>query len=116
MTYAPVAPLDLTRADDARTRQQDVPLHRGVGLDEMRIFRPWPDQAHLPAQHVEELRQLIELGPPQVLANPGDPRIALRRQARSHHVGPVDHRAKLVDPEERAVPTGTALTEEDGTG
>src|SRR6267143_4177050 len=36
---------------------------------------PWADQAHLPAQHVEQLRQLVQAQPPQDAPEWRDPRV-----------------------------------------
>ena len=54
------------------------------------------DDRHLAAQDVDEVRQLVDRGPPQDRADAGDARVALvHRQAGAHALGAVDHRAQL---------------------
>src|SRR5262249_21943244 len=53
-------------------------------LDEARALGPRADQAHLTAQHVDELRQFVEAGPPQKYAQGGAARIV---DARPHGAG-----------------------------
>ena len=39
--------------------------------------RPWTDQGHVAQQHIDQLRQLVDRGAPQELADLEDPRIIL---------------------------------------
>src|SRR4030095_15195981 len=47
------------------------------GWDDRGPFRPGADEAHVPQEHVEELGHLVEPGPPEEAAHPGDPWIAI---------------------------------------
>ena len=82
-----------------------------VVLDLAGLRRPGADQAHVPAQHVPELRQLVDARLAQDAAEPGDAWIAvdldeariggaLRPQLASLRVRAVDHRAELDDAED----------------
>ena len=86
-----------------------------------------PDQRHLPHEHVEELRQLVERGTPQKAADPGDPWVALDLEQTAARlvavgqgvllsVGVDDHRAELVDIEDRISAADPTLSEEDRAG
>ena len=46
-------------------------------------FRTRPDETHLAAQHIPELRQLVKAGSAQVIANARTPRISRNRPDRS---------------------------------
>src|SRR4051812_40091408 len=77
-------PLDLRPAGDARRGiVACVVVHDLVleVLDELRPLRARSDQAHFAAQHVPELRQLIDVPAPQKGADPQPARIVLRRPA-----------------------------------
>src|SRR6185437_5822837 len=81
---------------------------------ELRPLRTRADEAHLPPQHVEDLRQLIDAGLAHEGAHPRDARIALRRPLRLSVLLRIDaHAAELQQlefPPEQAYP---ALAVED---
>ena len=56
-----VAPADLPQARDARRRHADDVVVVADLLPLTRQIRTRPHEAHLPAQHVENLRQLIDI-------------------------------------------------------
>ena len=72
------------------------------------------DQAHLAAQDVEQLRQLVQAGAPEEAADRRDARIALHLEQRAARlvagaqllqqtIGVLTHRAELPHPEAHAV-------------
>ena len=68
-----VQPLDLCDAGD--TRQQAINAVAATFLRQQRLARQTrarPDKAHVAAQHVPQLRQLVELGATQPGASSGD--------------------------------------------
>ena len=78
-----VAAGDLPQAGDAR---RDVEALLGPAAAAGRFVdpeRPWADQAHLAAQHVEELGHLVEAPLAQHGAHPGEPRVAPDLEHRS---------------------------------
>ena len=90
----PVIP-GLTRAGRARARCIARPEPDG---------RARTDERHLAAQHVPQVRQLVERVAAQERADPRDPVVALiDRQPRADELGAADHRAQLVDREQLAV-------------
>ena len=61
-----------------------------------RTFRPRSDEAHLPHQHVEQLRQFVEMKASQDVADRRDPRVAGHAPARAGEaLTLVDHGANL---------------------
>ena len=52
-------------------------------------MRPRPDDRHLAAQHVQELRQFVEAGAAQEGADPGDSRVVATRQLLAAKAGPL---------------------------
>jgi len=50
------------------------------GFGECRLFRPWADYAHLPAQNVPKLRQLVESRSTQESAYSSDPLVVMSRK------------------------------------
>src|SRR5947209_7316698 len=73
-----VAARDLPQARDPRLHDFALEVPRLVRRPVVGHERSRPHEAHLASEHVEELGQLVEARPPQVLANPGDPRVGLR--------------------------------------
>ena len=57
----------LLRGDDEFRKRQ--------ALDELRSFRPRPDDAHIAHQHVDELRELVQRGLADERAHARPPRI-----------------------------------------
>ena len=84
--------------------------------DEMRPLRARPDDRHVAAQHVPELRQLVDVRAAQELAERRH--AADRRSLRPHRpglaLGVVVHRAELDDRERLAVEAHPLLAVEDG--
>ena len=99
----------LTCAQPVMPGRTDEPpaLPLGVVHDLLRQRRPRPDQAHVAAQDVPQLRQLVEAGRPQQ-SGPAD--ASGRRPAPPGRLGP--HRAQLDDRELAAVPAGAPLAEQ----
>ena len=81
-----------------------------------------PDEAHLSAPHVDELRQLVQRGPAQEAPDAGHARIVLELEEAVGlvevpqrvllRVGVGDHRAELEHLEPQAVPADAGLAEE----
>jgi len=46
---------------------------------ELGTFRAGTNKAHVPAQHVPELREFVETGPPEIVADPCAARVAWHR-------------------------------------
>jgi len=68
-----VAALDLRQPGHPGPDAQSAELSRLVPLHLVGQCGPGPDQAHLAAQHVDELRQFVGGDPAQDPADPGDP-------------------------------------------
>ena len=90
-----------------------------VALDQLDLLRARADDAHVAAQDVDELRQLVEAEAAQQPPDPGDPRIGAQLEHRlgqvlEHHdigerpLGVGDHRAQLVHAEGDAAPVRPA--------
>ena len=97
----------LTCAQPVRPGRDGEPPALAVGvvvdLDLQRRARP--DQRHLAAQHVDQVRQLVDRRAAQERADAGDPRVALvDRHPGAHVLGAGDHRAQLDRPRTRARP------------
>jgi hypothetical protein len=95
------------------------------------LISPWPHQRHVPAQHVEELGQLVEAALAEQFAAGDDARIAAQlvierpfgaglriagKQLREPRLGVDHHRAELEAGEIAAVAADAALDEEDRAG
>src|SRR5215207_2424668 len=107
--------VDLRPAGDARLHVEAAPLAIRVLLD--LVAQGWarPDQAHVAADDVPELRQLVEREPPQDASGPRDARIALvHGPPGSLLLGAGHHRAELEQLEVLAVPPDAPLPVEDG--
>src|SRR4029450_3288480 len=82
-------------------------------VDELGPFRPGPDEAHVPQEHVEELGHLVEPGLPEEAAHPGDPWIAILGPYRPGVLLRIlPHGAELVQDEDPSVLPETRLSEE----
>ena len=96
-----------------------------VALDQLDLLRARPDDRHLAAQHVDQLRQLVEAEPAQEAPDAGhagvvgelEHRVAQVVEA-DHVLEPVlgvgDHGPELVHLERAAVEPGAGLVEEHG--
>ena len=101
-------------------------LHRVAGhvvgdrlrelLDEHRPLRPRADQAHVAPQHVEQLRQFVEVRRAQDRAEPRLARVVRRRHLRAVRLGIDPHRAELQHHERPAVQPAPLLPVEDRAG
>ena len=104
------------RAGDAGPHGEHAPLLGCQQRHELRRLRARPDQAHVAAQHVVELRQLVQVPLAQETAEAGDPGIARRADVRAHPVGAHHHGAELQDVEALPVQGHPLLTVERGAG
>src|SRR5437762_78678 len=71
------APQDLPEAGDAWSQVEPSPPPAGDLLVESRGHRPRPHEAHVAADDVPELRQLVEAGAPEDPAYLRDPRVVV---------------------------------------
>jgi hypothetical protein len=77
-------------------------------------LRPRADETHLPSQHIDQLRELIDLGLAQDSPQPGDPGVGAERD-RFPFVGNIPHqRAKFVDAKVAKSLPNALLPAEDG--
>ena len=67
------AAVDLHRAGEAGAHLEPEALRLAVALDQPQLLGPRADEAHVAAQHVEELGQLVEAGAAQEAARPWSP-------------------------------------------
>src|SRR5215510_16559250 len=73
-------------------------------LDEERAFGARPDEAHLAAQDIDELRNLVQAGFANESADTGDARVAVLRPLRpAVFFGVLQHRAELDDLEDAPI-------------
>src|SRR3954465_534140 len=90
----PRTSVNLSPARDAGLDVEASPLSRRVLLDLVRERGAGTDEAHVAADHVPELWDLVERQTPQHTADPRNARIALvHGVARSLALGPDSHRA-----------------------
>ena len=109
------ATVNLRPAGQARPDVEPLALPLGVRLDLVAQRRPRPDQAHLAAHDVPELRQLVDRGAAKDPADARDPAVArVDGVAGTLVLGVDDHRAELEQLEVLAVLADTGLAEEDG--
>src|SRR6185436_19328725 len=97
----------------------------GVAGDVVEWMRPWAHQAHVPQEHVPELRQLVDAPATQRLAELRDPRVVGQLERRTAldlvtgpervalRVGAAAHRPELGDRERLAITARARLAEED---
>ncbi len=71
-------------------------------IEDPRLLGARADDVHVAAQHVEELRQLVQAGPAQHAADGRHPGVVRRRPRFAVAVRPHVHRSELVDAEQRA--------------
>ena len=96
-------PLTCAQPGQPGADREPLALAVRVGVDLGLQRRARPDQRHLAAQHVDQVRQLVDRRAPQERADAGDPRVALvDRHPGADVLGAGDHRAQLDDLE--AVP------------
>src|SRR5262245_25987431 len=86
---------------------------RRVLLDLVRERRPRPDQAHLAAHDIPQLRHFVQRDTPQDRPDPRDARVAMvDRPARALLLGADDHRPQLDELELAPALTDTLLAVE----
>ncbi len=107
------ATVDLRPARQPRTEVEPTTLVLVVLLDLVAQRGTWPDDAHVAAQDVPELRQLVDRRSPEDAPDPCDPAIALvDRIAGTHAFRAHDHRAQLQHVEVDAALTHPSLAVE----
>ena len=98
--------LHLGQPRNAGPHGQALAVGRQLALqfrEELRPFRPRPDQAHVAAQDVQQLRQFVEMRGPHEPADPRDARVAGHRPTRPRQrLAVMDHGANLINREEPA--------------
>ncbi len=81
---------------DARPHGQYLRLDRRIELDSPRPgVRARPDHGHVTLQHVDELRQLVDLETPDETPHLRDPVVVGARRVDTRALGPDDHRTDL---------------------
>src|SRR5947209_13947444 len=111
--------VDLGPAGDARLHIVAPRVKRDRLLEELIVrkrMRTRADQAHLTAEHVQELRQFIDIVPAHPSADAGNPRVILARVRDLAIVVERRHRAEFHDPERRLVEARTPLEKQHRTG
>jgi hypothetical protein len=105
---------DLREADEPGPHAEDLVVLLAVMGDEVGGLRPRADEAHVAAQHVQELRQLVELRAREEGADAREAVVLVRgeRDAR----GRVVHLAELEHPQPPAVAADAVDLEERGAG
>src|SRR3954454_24395589 len=110
------ASVNLSPAGDAGLDVEASPLSRRVLLDLVRERGARADEAHVAADDIPQLRDLVERQSPQHTTDPRDAWIALvHRVAGSFTLGADSHRAQLDELEARAAQADSPLPIEDGT-
>src|SRR5579872_5286809 len=107
------AHIDLRPAGYAGTHDMALRITRQIRAEPIGVFAHLgsrSDERHLAAQHVKELRQLIEAEAADESADARDAIVELRRPRR---VRADAHRAKFENPERTSALTDTLLTEKD---
>ena len=113
-----VALLHLGPSGQAGAHQMTIRVARNVtgeGLDQPGLLRPGPDQAHVAAQYIHELRYFIQPGLAQPAAQAGDARVIGLRKGGGAALACM-HGAKLPDAKRLPVAAGPPLAEEGGAG
>src|SRR5260221_18527 len=112
--------VDLRPASDARLDLVAEHVLRNAVLelrDEVGTLGPWADDRHVPLEHVPELRELVDVEPPEDPADWCRTRVVVARPDRAGVVlGPLGHRSELVDVERLPVEPHPLLRIEDRPG
>src|SRR5262249_34175761 len=111
-----LAPEDLPESGDPWLHREAPPLPLVVAGDDERHLRSRADERHLAAQHVPQLRQLVEAGRAQPAPGGGDARVATRGRRWRLGVGVAGHCAELPHAETPAVAADALLREERRAG
>ncbi len=102
----PVEPDEFERCQigDPGFDSQDLEFFLGVLVGVLPDLGPRTDEAHLAFEHVDQLRQLIQLLAAQKPADAGQPVVVQTGRRTAPGFGIDDHRAKFEDAERLAVP------------
>ena len=115
-----IGALRLRQAHDAGAHPQPAGKSRRLALHargQLGALRARTHQAHLAAQHVHDLRQLVQMQPAQHAPDPGRAGIARRRPHRAGTIlRPVDHGAELDQPKRASAQSKARLAVEHRTG
>src|SRR5262245_56677206 len=110
------AAVDLGPAGEPGPHLEAAALVLVVLLDLVAERRPRADDAHVAANHIPELRQLVDGGPAQEAPDARDPRVAqVDCRTGAHPLRAFDHRPELEHLEVLAVPADPRLPVEDRT-
>src|SRR5919197_4816194 len=80
-----VTTVDLPGSGHPGPEVEPTRLPERVGRD-VEAGRPRTDQAHLAAQHVDELRELVQARAAEEAPEPGDPRVVRHPEVRPGHL------------------------------
>ena len=108
-----VAKLDRSRIGDARPYAENFGIIVAKQLDVMPHFGSRPHEAHVAHQHVDQLRQFVDLRRPQDSTDFRDPRIGAEGDKAAAFGGVPHHRAELVDLKRTEAAADPLLTKED---
>lgn len=111
-----VAVLDGGGVGDAWPHVEDVHLLGSPVIDVMPHFGPWPHEAHLAAEHVDQLGELVEFELADEVAGARDARVVPANCDQTAFVGTDTHGAELEDAEIPIVSAYAHLAVEDGAG
>ena len=75
---------------DSRVHVEDPPHLRCVMIYNFRDIRPWSDKTHIPLNHIDQLREFIQLGSTENPPDWGYPGIVSGRNRCSQGICPVD--------------------------
>ncbi len=99
---------------DAGPHGQDAGVFLREKIHEFLHLRPGPDQGHVARDHIDQLRQFVQLVAAQEGPQWGDPIIVTGGDAGAAEVGIGMHGAEFVDAEDFPIQPDTVLTEEGG--
>src|SRR5215470_706998 len=101
------------RSGNAWPDRQNLALISRESSAKLRKIGPWTHQAHLATQHIDELRQLVELPVPQQTSDREDPAIACASNAGAGTLWRSEHGTKLHQFKQPAIFSHALLAEED---
>ncbi|MNH09143.1 hypothetical protein D3C79_685870 [compost metagenome] len=108
----------LRPATDPRTHYMAIHIKGDLPLelvDKGTLFRPRPNQAHVPLEDIEELRQLIDAQLADHLAHAGDTHVTVLGELSSSLFRVLAHAAELIDTKIFIPLADTILQEHHGT-
>ncbi len=100
------------KAGDARCQAGHFRV-RSVSRQQLGHARPRPHQTHLAAEHVDQLRQLVDLEATKPPTQLRDPRVVAPGEIAHFPTGPRGHGAKLQQPEGNPMASQANLPEKD---